>query len=43
MIKNRHDRILKGKPKKQHLSLAHIYIYIYVYIKEIKRSMAKTA
>ena len=45
MIKNRHDRILKGKPKEQHLSLAHIYIYIYiyVYIKEIKRSMAKTA
>ena len=41
MIKNRHDRILKGKPKEQHLSLAHIYIYIY--IKEIKRSMAKTA
>ena len=30
MIKNRHDRILKGKPEKQHLSLAHIYIYMYI-------------
>ena len=42
MSKNPHDRILKGEPKKQHLSTVPKYCPIYIYIYIVKAILASS-